>query len=302
MESLSKSEELDASRCKDTQPEAQASPSAETDANGSETVRCTSCQRDVLPTGKGHCPSCGRFLPANAAAVTHGTRRRNAQTQSARREEILNLLVDERGGLAAIDTITLITLEDYATAAAQLESVASHLEQKGAMTDKGRRRSVVDVYKTFSERVDRLGAEIRGETPLDSTPRPGLLSTPTPALELARSLLSRLANGDALTERELGQLDVLRASMRHEVRLAAPPAPSAPETETLPEAEPNMEDPVAAPLPSIGDQNTDPDAWLKAHDLEAWRVVHYNDPEEVERRNREATAVMLRGRKDSPWL
>lgn len=295
------SEELDTPRCNDSQPSA---PSAESETNGAETVRCTSCQRDVLPTGKGHCPSCGRFLPANAVAVTHGTRRRHSQTQSARRQEILDLLVDERGGLMAIDTITLITLEDYATAAAQLETVAAHLEQKGAMTDKGRRRSVVDVYKTFSERVDRLGAEIRGETPLDGTPRPGLMSTPTPALELARSLLSRLANGDTLTERELGQLDVLRASMRHEVRLAATSAPSQPETETLPEAvdpEPERADPATS-LPLIGDQNTDPDAWLKAHDLEAWRVVHYNDPEEVERRNREATAVMLRGRKDSPWL
>lgn len=45
------------------------------------------------------------------------------------------------------------------------------------------------------------------------------------------------------------------------------------------------------------------DAALKLRDLAAWRLIHWHDPEEVERRNREATAVMMRqGGRESPWL
>ena len=38
---------------------------------------------------------------------------------------------------------------------------------------------------------------------------------------------------------------------------------------------------------------TDRDAWLKKNNLRAWRTIHANDPEEIERRTKEATAEML---------
>jgi len=34
------------------------------------------------------------------------------------------------------------------------------------------------------------------------------------------------------------------------------------------------------------------DAYIKQHDPETWRVLHFNDPDEIARRNNEATAVM----------
>lgn len=40
-------------------------------------------------------------------------------------------------------------------------------------------------------------------------------------------------------------------------------------------------------------RETDRDAWLKVHNLAGWRAIHYNDKEEVERRNKEATAEMM---------
>ena len=50
-------------------------------------------------------------------------------------------------------------------------------------------------------------------------------------------------------------------------------------------------------------RNADRDAWLKRHDLATWRVLHWNDKEEVERRNRDATAVMMRqAGKESPYV
>jgi hypothetical protein len=40
-------------------------------------------------------------------------------------------------------------------------------------------------------------------------------------------------------------------------------------------------------------RETDRDAWLKTHNLAAWRTIHYSDPEEIERRRKEATAEMM---------
>lgn len=48
---------------------------------------------------------------------------------------------------------------------------------------------------------------------------------------------------------------------------------------------------------------SDRDAWLKIHNLEGWRAIHYSDPEEVERRTKEATAEMFHMLgKPSPFL
>jgi hypothetical protein len=47
----------------------------------------------------------------------------------------------------------------------------------------------------------------------------------------------------------------------------------------------------------------DRDAELKDRNLEAWRIVHGRDKDAIERRNREATAVMLRTiGLESPYL
>lgn len=40
-------------------------------------------------------------------------------------------------------------------------------------------------------------------------------------------------------------------------------------------------------------RETDRDAWLKLHNLAGWRAIHFDDPEEVERRTKEATAEMF---------
>ncbi|MBE3071704.1 MAG: hypothetical protein IMZ67_01900 [Acidobacteria bacterium] len=41
---------------------------------------------------------------------------------------------------------------------------------------------------------------------------------------------------------------------------------------------------------------------MKKHNLDAWRVIHGNDPEEIVRRGREATQLMNFGPKTSPFL
>lgn len=52
--------------------------------------------------------------------------------------------------------------------------------------------------------------------------------------------------------------------------------------------------PPEPPVQTAGPEPDDPDAELKKHNLAAWRVIHGNEREEIERRNRDATAVMYR--------
>jgi hypothetical protein len=51
------------------------------------------------------------------------------------------------------------------------------------------------------------------------------------------------------------------------------------------------------PVQEAGSESAPPidlDARLKEHNPDAWRAIHANDPEEIKRRTREATAVMLK--------
>jgi hypothetical protein len=54
------------------------------------------------------------------------------------------------------------------------------------------------------------------------------------------------------------------------------------------------------PVPVLGQgaiPESDLDAQLKNRNLEAWRVLHYNDREEIERRRTEATTLMTQVRR-----
>jgi hypothetical protein len=55
--------------------------------------------------------------------------------------------------------------------------------------------------------------------------------------------------------------------------------------------------PVLPKAPKAADQAAARDAQLKEHNLAAWRVIHYNDPDEIERRRVEATTLMTRVRR-----
>jgi hypothetical protein len=88
-----------------------------------------------------------------------------------------------------------------------------------------------------------------------------------------------------LTDTELAFLREHRDAIKELVRRGLPAlevehatTPCEPETPTVAPA-------AARPV--------DRDARLKALNLDSWRAIHWNDPEEVERRDQEATAVML---------
>jgi hypothetical protein len=179
------------------------------------------CSADV-PPGATRCPMCNLWQPGNSGAVVHGGRRRLAPAEVASRDELLDKLFAERGGRDNLDVVRQLRIEDYPTAATQLRNVALRLEGVGPLTAAGRRRSLVDVYNLFSARAERLGSDIGAPSgaPTHMQQFPGCETMPLVAMERTRELLSRLVRRETLTDREQGQLDVLRAAMRGEIELA----------------------------------------------------------------------------------
>src|SRR4029077_8081770 len=77
------------------------------------------------------------------------------------RDALMNRLFRERGGRSALDIVSQLRVEDYATAQIQLGKVPRRLELLGAVSDGGKKRSsLVDTYNTFSARVERLAQEL----------------------------------------------------------------------------------------------------------------------------------------------
>jgi hypothetical protein len=184
------------------------------------------CSADV-PPGAIRCPTCNLWQPGNSGALVNGGRRRLTPADIASRDGLLDKLFAERGGRDNLDVVQQLRIEDYATAATQLRNVAQRLEEVGPLTAAGRRRSVVDVYGLFSARAERLGSDIAAPSgaPVRPLNLPGVDQMPLAAIERARELLSRIVRGETLTEREHGQLDVLRSAMRGELVLPADSSP-----------------------------------------------------------------------------
>lgn len=60
-----------------------------------------------------------------------------------------------------------------------------------------------------------------------------------------------------------------------------------------PAPEPNTPAWIAARAADAQLRETDRDAWMKIHNLQGWRAIHYSDKEEIARRTKEATAEMM---------
>lgn len=127
------------------------------ETTGPSTVRCSNCNADVEPTGRGHCPTCGRFLPSNLAAFIHGARvQRPTPEQDIERDE---MLADVRRDPLAT---TLRELEkDYAAICILCDQVGALLATTGAFTSAGRRRAALQTYRELTGRKQSLSEAIR---------------------------------------------------------------------------------------------------------------------------------------------
>jgi hypothetical protein len=221
-------------KCEDSgdglQPNLQpAAPFAAEGTNAPVTPPCTGCGSAEPPDAGGLCPTknCRCFRARNTAALVHGARAKLTATDISARDELIAGLLAERGN--KVDIVTRIKISDCATATILLQRVSRRLEEVGPTTAAGRTRSLVPIYAALSARVEKLSADLKLH---HDAPPPNAITTirrviidpreeamRSSASHLARDLLARQENGEVLTERELGQLDVLRSAMRGEVVL-----------------------------------------------------------------------------------
>lgn len=277
---------------------------------------CARCSAEV-PAGAERCPACGVFQPGNIGALVHGLRSKKlAAKVDAYRVDLLDQLFKERGGREALDVVSRIAIENYALVCAQHKTIESRLDQDGLFTQTGRRRSAFDMLKTISETIDRLRAELPPTITRTST-FAGVDAMPSSALRLASDLLRRQLAGETLSERELGQLDMLRHATRGHVVLPPDPLDVADipayrdkvDAEIVelgatsrPVSESEASQPAPEPTCGYGCGTLTRCVEIKKTRPDAWRALHYTDPEEVARRNKEATAVMMaRVGKPHPW-
>jgi hypothetical protein len=199
--------------------------------NPATTRYCSNCDMEVPPQGKGHCPLCGCFLQSNLVGFVHGGRQKLTPAEDTSRQDLLDQLYAEHGGREAIPLYKQFLLQDLATAVVQRDKVGKRFVEVGALTAGGARRAVLDVWVTLSARVERLSADIGpplSNRPIARQPLPGIERMPIDACALASELIARLRQGIPLTEREQGQLDILRSAARGEVDLGEPPEESPP--------------------------------------------------------------------------
>ena len=284
------------------------------------TLRCPRCGAEV-PADAGKCPKCGRFLPGNSVAVTLGLRRaRFTPVETGHRDELEEQLFAERGGREAVDTITRYQIQEYAELTIHIDRIDAYLGELGTLTKAGRQPAALKTRLDISARRDQIAARIRGEASSDtrSLSPSGLEQVPTQALTLARDLLTRLQQGETLTERELGQLDVLQDAMAGRVSLASDPrSVAAPIFDTpvntrvcegdglilLEPGDVGYVEEIDAPTrnaTTAAPRNVATPACAYCGraccgpEHPAFATLHFLDPLEIAKRDKEATAVMMK--------
>ena len=259
-----------------------AEPRGSAPASGG--VRCAQCEADVVPTTPNHCPQCGGWVFDNTGSLVHGLRsKRLARVVDAYRVDLIAQLFAERGGRDALDVVGRIAIENFALVCAQHKTIEARLDQDGLFTQTGRRRSAFDMLKSISETIDRLRAELPPPIARESTAI-SLLSTEQLIEKTTAILTSLLEESD---EHLLPPLDAERDDTARDTDRAAGPSVM---------AEGGTDEELLKPTPVLAPESVC--AYCRracvGPDHIAYEVLHWSDPIEVARRQKEATAVMYR--------
>lgn len=232
---------------------------------------CGRCEVMVTPEGKGRCPVCKSFLPANSVARRH-------PVNVAKRAVLLAELV------ADFHPTTSVDRSNCAALAAIQEQLSSCRAGSPEWT------RLITSAQTLVGALRAAQSETRPPHDLS-----GLDAMATSHLQAAKEYLDRQQAGETLSERELGRLDVLQDAMAGRVQL-----PTASEARSVANPRPVDEDfsesGVADAAPSVQQETGCPYCHRSpciGPEHPAFATLHYNDPTEVERRRVEATAVML---------
>lgn len=256
---------------------------------------CARCGAPV-PEGAGRCPGCGTFQKANVESVVHGLRsKRLAKIVDAYRVDLIEQLFAERGGREVLDVISRIAIENYALVCAQHKTIEARLDQDGLFTQTGRRRNAFDMLKGISETIDRLRAAL--PPPITRTRddgHNGVEQMPLSALHLAQDLLNR---HETLTDRELGQLDVLQAALHGEVLLPPDPVDVPVLDDVVRGTQAPADAATEAPVPTAPAAPSQCEWCHQApcvgRDHHGYDALHAHDPEHVAARDQARTDEML---------
>jgi len=236
---------------------------------------CEKCQADVKPQGRGQCPRCGRVLRHSFLARRH-------PVNKLRRQQLLDKFV-----------------RDYRPDTQRLQSMC---EQYAGIVEQ------LEVLKPGSPDHQRLVqlSQLLGAA-LEESHVPPAARLRRQFGNLSSLMLTELVERTeklAQDAREMARraVDELQAAVRGDM---PPPDPTPTgnvengvDLDALPDARqsaapaPEPEAPLP-PCPHCG-RTPVRCAELKQNALDQWRVLHGNDPAEVERRDAEATAVMMK--------
>lgn len=242
---------------------------------------CRNCNVDVKPVGKGKCPRCGKVLRFNFLARKH-------PVNKLRRQQLLDKLVAEYQ-----PQTTMLQ--------SSCEMLAGILEQ-------------LEVLKPGSTEHQRLVqlSQTLGAALEESRPRRKNSSASGPLENLSfEELGTRAARLEQqLAELRAGPLSAAESTTTSTTESPAPtvaavsPSPIAPAVrghQNVVPATPAVRKRTAAAAGASPEsicvycrQTLTRCAEIKGTRLDGWRALHYDDPEEVARRDKEATDVMLR--------
>lgn len=248
---------------------------------------CKKCEAEVKPEGKGVCPRCHTFLSRNFTARKH-------PVNVLRRQQLLDKFVrDYRPDTQRLQSMC----EQFAGVVEQLEVIKPGSPEH---------QRLVQLSQSLGAALEESQASREARAPSDMA---GIEHMPSSALHLAKEFLTRITAGETLTDFEQGALAVLHRAMDGTVLL--PPDPRTPENAYVapdvryPKHEATdataIDEPTAAePVPAAEPEPTciygcgSRCAELQEKRPDVWHVFHFLDPEEVKRRDAEATAVMMK--------
>lgn len=220
---------------------------------------CKRCEVYVIPKGKGRCPHCETFLPANTAS------HRDPQ-QESRQEATLARLLREYTPQSESERAQCSVL---AAVIAKLETARPETQQH---------ERLVRTLNTVSAALNDARQKRADQPPQDLT------KTPT------QDLRGRLRELLALA----GDVQAAEAARAE----AAAPAPAAPTSHpgangAAPGPEPDSADALQAAICPFCYRSAEECVAMKETRIDTWRALHSTREDEVERRRQESTAEML---------
>jgi hypothetical protein len=269
-------------------------PSAERVADSPTTAPCKLCGTSELPDAAGRCPvkTCRAARVGNKIAAVHDGRAKLSSEDLATRDALMARLFRERGGRSALDIVSQLRVEDYATAQIQLGKVTRRLEMLGAVSTEGRKRSsLVDTYNVFSARVERLAAEL--PAPRESSRTNGEnydAMTEDQLIERTEQMLVRFYEHRDFTRRSN---EAVRNAVAAAAVVVLEPSDPGYEEQEATRATAITQPPAAESCPYckrlLAECNT-----LRDEKPRIWAVICSSHPDVQKKKDEDATAVMIR--------